>query len=245
MQKCIIFTEKNKMLQTDLYALENKIKSLRNQLRGVSSSETSKAARPQKNWHEINSDRTKRRRLSSFKDLLLETLKKMKVCHRAEVSLWLEKNKIAFSFTPCDLRRNESNNKCVNSNGKNVYSNHTYSRREQDYSENDTFDDMEYSDIYDCCGEWRRKHIRKIIYVMDCFRVSHEAYHELRMVSKGHLPPIGRISNEKKFMSEEIPYEKHPKVSMCLKIISIWINVCERLVYWYFFPGRCNPMTCF
>ena len=30
------------------------------------------------------------------------------------------------------------------------------------------------------------------VHVLDSFRISYEAYHELRMVSKGHLPPIWR-----------------------------------------------------
>ena len=35
----------------------------------------------------------------------------------------------------------------------------------------------------------------------------------LRMVSKGHLPPLGRLAKEKKKCHRKIPYKKHPKVS--------------------------------
>ena len=47
---------------------------------------------------------------------------------------------------------------------------------------------------------------------MDSFRISHEAYHELRMVSKGHLPPLRRLAAEKAIMSNQIPYIKYPDV---------------------------------
>ena len=123
-----------------------------------------------------------------------------------------------------DLKKDSNVTKPTNMNGNNLTSEHSYAAENKDFSENDSYHDLDYSDIYDCCGEWKQYHLRKIIYVMDSFRISHEAYHELRLVSKGHLPPIGRISKEKQDMSEEIPYEKHPRVSLFIDIVYPELN---------------------
>ena len=53
---------------------------------------------------------------------------------------------------------------------------------------------------------------------MDCFRISHEAYHELRNSGNGHFPPLHHIMKEKVAMSAEIPYSKHPTVSEQMKV---------------------------
>ena len=51
------------------------------------------------------------------------------------------------------------------------------------------YHDFDYSEIFDTTGHWKKQHIRRLIHVMDNFRISHDAYHELKIVSKGHLPP--------------------------------------------------------
>ena len=103
----------------------------------------------------------------------------MKVCHRAEVSLWFEQNKVHFSFSPFELNTKHNFGTLVNGNLQNITSDHTYSAEPSNCGENDNFYDLDYSEIYDCSGDWEKKHIRRLIYVMDCFRISHEAYHEL------------------------------------------------------------------
>ena len=55
-----------------------------------------------------------------------------------------------------------------------------------------------------------------IITVMDTFRISHEAYHELRHAGKGHFPPLHHIVREKTLMSNVIPYIKHESVSVSI-----------------------------
>ena len=139
----------------------------------------------------------------------------MQACHRAEVSVWLGSNKINFSFSPSDLSPKQI---VTNFTHDIVCSEHNYAAGDRFVGKADNFNDIDYSDIYDSCGEWIKNHIRKLINVMDSFRISHEAYHELRMVSKGHLPPISRLAKEKKIMSQEIPHEKHPKVGIFLKV---------------------------
>ena len=73
-------------------------------------------------------------------------------------------------------------------------------------------EDIAYDSIFDSEGNWQEKHKRGIINVMDCYRISHEAYHELRHAGKGHFPPLYKIRLEKAAMSAEIPYIKHATV---------------------------------
>ena len=61
-------------------------------------------------------------------------------------------------------------------------------------------------------GTWNKVHIRRLVHVMDMFKISNDGYHELRMTSNGLLPPIHRIKSEKEVMSKEIPYTPHPTV---------------------------------
>ena len=77
-------------------------------------------------------------------------------------------------------------------------------------SDDDEFEDIDYSSIFDGQGNWQQNHKRSIIHVMDSYHVSHEAYHELRLAGKGHFPPLYVITNEKSRMSAEIPYIKAP-----------------------------------
>ena len=84
---------------------------------------------------------------------------------------------------------------------------------------NDTFD-VEQSEIFDTDGQYVKPFLRSIIHVMDKHKISHEAYHETRMVTKGFMPPIHLIRKEKSHMSEEIDYIKHPTVCLFIKFYS-------------------------
>ena len=72
--------------------------------------------------------------------------------------------------------------------------------------------DAGQSEIFDEDGNYVKPFLRSIIYVMDKHKISHDAYHETRMVTKGFMPPIHLIRQEKSLMSEEIEYIKHPTV---------------------------------
>ena len=131
-------------------------------------------------------------------------MKSLRACHRAEISLWFEQNKINFSFTPEDFNEKVNGDKVDCSNFDNITADHCYGAQVKDVEE-DNLGDFDYSEIYDSRGNWRQIHIRRLIHVMDCFRISHDAYHELRMVSKGHLPPLQRLSKEKKSCQKKFP----------------------------------------
>ena len=165
-----------------------------------------------KQWHQIKSDQTKRRCLSDYKTEFFEILKQINGCHRCDMILWIGENRICLNWTPLCFETNEEVHDNVNTKG--IFNDHTYADPNERLKIEEDYHDMEYSEIFDSNGQWSQSHIRCLIHVMDCFRVSNEAYHEIRMVSKGQLPPIGRIRKEKKNMSKELPYIKHPTVNL-------------------------------
>ena len=81
-----------------------------------------------------------------------------------------------------------------------VAQDHSYAaQRNNNYDDqDDRFHDIDFFEIFHLDGSWHKTHIRHLVHVLDSFRISHQAYHELRMVSKGHLPPIRRLSIERK-----------------------------------------------
>ena len=170
-----------------------------------------------KEWEHISSDRTKRRRFSTYKDMIFDTLQRIGVCHRAEIIMWISKIKVQFSWSP----RHFNDKLDLNSDKCRIASEHNYTSGDiqSDDDNSEDYDDVDYSEIFDINGNWRKQHIRRLVHVLDTFRVSHQAYHEIRMVAKGHLPPICRLSHEKHKMSDVIPYIKMEKVSLFLTVL--------------------------
>ena len=168
--------------------------------------------RHRKQWQEISCDRTKRRRIADYKDKFFEILKSINGCHRCEITLWICKNRICFSWGPTNFKKNRSSDMSTEKNGS--FSDHTYAMPPKEDNTEEEIYDINYSEMFENNGTWHKQHIRRMIHVMDTFRISNEGYHELRMVSKGQLPPIGQIRKEKKIMSQQLPYIKHPKVNI-------------------------------
>ena len=136
------------------------------------------------------------------------------------MSLNLGDHTINYRWTSKDLQ----NNQCERST-KEVFnftktSDHLYASAKlvQYHESDDDVENIDYSTIFDSQGNWQQRHKRSIINVMDSYHISHEAYHELRHAGKGHFPPLYQIRNEKRLMSAEIPYIKHPTV------ISVFID---------------------
>ena len=83
---------------------------------------------------------------------------------------------------------------------------------EDDDSEGNEGNDIDYSQIFDEDGKYTSRHLKKAVHVCDKFRISQEAYHELRMELKGHYPPIWLIKLQKNIMSQRIVYFPHDTV---------------------------------
>ena len=172
-----------------------------------------KIIRKRKHWDDLKNECTKRRRLAHYKDRILETLKNIEGCHRGDVQLWLNEERVKFTWSPKDFKKIEKMSPEMHVLN-NISHDHSYVSNNDTINniEEDEFEDLNYSEIYNCDGSWKRNHLQCLVHVLDSYRISHEAYHELRLVSKGHLPPIWRLVVEKNSMSDQIPYIKHPQV---------------------------------
>ena len=224
MTECVKSREENNSLRKMISRLEHEFNN-----KFSDYYDDTRPKRKRKSWNE----RTKRRRFLYYKGLILLTLKEINGCHRSEVTLWLGDNKLNFLYSPKDFERNEGTDLHVIEQIKrteHILQEHNYSDCVKEIEHDNDLPDTEYTQIYDAEGNWQKKHIRKLIHVLDSFRISHEGYHELRMVSKGHLPPIWRLMVEKKYMSEEIPYIKHPKVGFKTKYCFFCSNL-NNIIY--------------
>ena len=172
--------------------------------------------RKKKSWNSIKCDRTKRRRISEYGDAVLSTIQtKVKYCQRANLSLTIANKNINFEWY---LAEKVTPNKANDLNIKCMCIDHTYAAPTKHQAVSDEgesgIENVDYSRIFDGNGNWQKKHTRCIINVLDTFRISHEAYHELRHAGKGHFPPLRIILKEKFEMSHAIPYLKYDKVSI-------------------------------
>ena len=212
-KNCLELKKINKKLSKLLSKKDKHIAKIEMRLLVISQSEVKSKSRKHKTWDKIKCEKTKQQRLYDYKHKLVEVLKQTEQCHRAEMTLWLGENRVQFSLKPKDFSCSDHEEVNANVHHEYIHSEHSYtSKRHCLDADSEEFKDVDYSNIYDSHANWRNDYLRRIIHVMDCFRVSQEAYHEIRMVSKGHLPPLSRLVKEKKVMSEEIPYVKFENV---------------------------------
>ena len=136
--------------------LQQQIQKLKTSLKIKRKVEHQRKPKAIKKWFDIKSNRTKHRRVASFKDLLLDTLQNMKVCHRAEMTLWLEDNKINLSFSPSEIANNNACQKEKSGHKNNIFSDHSYSTLLTEPEEIENFHDLDYSEIYDSSGKWKK-----------------------------------------------------------------------------------------
>ena len=167
--------------------------------------------RKRKSWSKIKCDCTKRQHISEYGANFIETIKdNAPQCKRAHLLLFLGDKTVTYSWKSNDFKAMKTSK---SSTENFPTDDHCYAAKPPPSSnEDDEFIDLDYSSIFDSEGKWQSKHKRSIISVMDSFRISHEAYHELRHAGKGHFPPLHHIVHEKHIMSELIPYIKHPTV---------------------------------
>ena len=163
--------ENNRKLTKDLmqYKKNNnhiliQLNSLRHDCKKYEKEKVKKLVRKRKPWHAIQHECTKRCRFAHYKNLIFTTLMEIEDCHRAEVIMWIHDNKVLFSWSPKDLKcqgeitqtRHEDSNKVDH-----IQHDHKHACPEIDImAEEDTYADVDYSEIYDSQGQWKVKHIR-------------------------------------------------------------------------------------
>ena len=212
--------QKNKVLQSQIIELRNKcnehefnVQQLRRKLRNVNNlDKTLPVTRKRKAWCKITCERTKRQRISQYSDFVFSTIKdNVPQCRRAQLCLCLGDKMVNYSWKSKHFRMNNFNTKTKSL----VEIEHSYATKpvDKDAEEDEDFINVDYREIFDSEGNWQPNHKQRIINVMDSYRISHKAYHELRHTGKGHFPPLHHIMKEKNLMSDVLTFIKHPTVS--------------------------------
>ena len=205
-----------KKMKRNYEKLEKKYDILCSKLSDMSPTKnTCKGSRKHKSWTNVTCERTKRQRINDYGAVIFQTIvDHVPQCKRANVSLSLGDKSVNYMWKCPQLQHDkckkssEPTPKCKSDLDHSYYS----SKLPQLQYQEDDMEDIDYGTIFDSQGNWQTTHKRCIINVMDSYRISHEAYHELRHAAKGHFPPLDQIRMEKAIMSSEIPYTKHETV---------------------------------
>ena len=148
--------------------LKQKILKFEMQLANDKYEPPSKRTRKHKKWDSIKCERTKRDRISNYRTIVFDSLKKIENCHRAEISLWIDNNRIQFSWSPKDFCNKHSNTDKELHRNKQVFCDHSYVRKEGETTENECeYEDINFSEIFDSNGTWKKVHIRRLVHVLD------------------------------------------------------------------------------
>ena len=151
-----------------------------------------------KNWNHICAQ-TRRKRKLEYRGVFDSALQIIPECKKAKVSLALGHDRVKFDWSPDDLAKGHDE---MRQKGIPV----------RDPPPIESEDDSEDDDPTDTRLPERVN--EEIIHVMDRYRISQDAYHELQQtLKKLPLPPMHYLKKQKKKMSEEIPFENYPDVS--------------------------------
>ena len=161
-----------------------------------------------KKWANLKSPVSRAKRKSQFRRCLDQAMMHLQEVTRARVQLRIGKDDISLVWARNHFRflRNRGRNILNQPRANNQYT------LNDSQSEDDVENEISEPDAFLSDGTWNDVHIKRIIHVMDLFKISHEAYHELRMTSQSILPPLYRIKNIKKTMSTEINSYHHCRV---------------------------------
>ena len=151
-----------------------------------------------KRWDEVSAQ-TKRKRKNDYREVIDNALETIPECKKAKLEIYLGHDKVKFTWSEEDMA------KCRNSARQKGFGIIDPAALSSD-DENDI--DEESKKIVTS----RLK--EEVIHVMDRYRISQDAYHEMQQTLKTiPMPPIHHIKKQKRLMSVEIPYIKEPDVS--------------------------------
>ena len=168
-----------------------------------------------KTWANLKSPVSRAKRKSQFRRCLDQAMMHLHEVTRSRVQLRIGKEDIVLVWAKNHFRY-------LRNRGRNILNNRRQNNDptlNESQSEDDMDNDVSEPDAFLSDGTWNEVHIKRIIHVMDLFKISHEAYHELRMTSRSILPPLYRIKNIKKSMSTEINSFHHCTVRRKIVLI--------------------------
>ena len=200
--RCRELEEENANLLDEKATLQDELDQCRDHINSF------KVPRPCKKWSELTSPNTLGKRKNQYKECLEQSLLHLHEATRARVQLRIGKQEVFFLWSANDLRRLRHQNRHVLPPNRN--------------NQRDLLEDIPESnsdaDAFLPDGQWNEVHLRKIIHVMDVFKISFQGYHELRMVSNSILPPLTCLTKARTKMSHVITCLHHSTVHDNFKI---------------------------
>ena len=185
----------NRNLLSEIENLERKSKELQDEMSQF------KPPIHYKSYSELHSKSGKQRRRRECRVIFQNLLRNASDITHANISVKLGSDDVNYIWGKEQLHAIRGDNNVPN----------LQEFRDEEASDAESLDGT----IVDVDGNFRSSFLKSIIYVMDKHKISHEAYHEIRMLTKGCMPPLHIIKKAKSKMSEEIDYIKHPTVCTC------------------------------
>ena len=151
-----------------------------------------------KKWEDL-CVQTRRKRKAEYHQVFDSALQTVPECKKARIHLSLGHDRIRFEWSTDDMANCRD---AMRQKGISV----------PDPPPVESEDESDETDTTDTRSPQTIK--EEIIHMMDRYRISQDAYHELQQtLKKLPLTPMHRLKVQKKKMSEEIPFEKYPDVS--------------------------------
>ena len=177
-----------------------------------------KVPKPLKRWSSLRSPISRAKRKSQYRKCLDQSMMHLHEASRVRLQMRVGNEEIVIIWSQDDLRNFRAAARIVvrphvQIPGNVANANAQLPNQRIESEDDDTIDESEdYPDAFLTNGSWNPVHLKRIVHVMDIFKISQLAYHELRMTSRSILPPINRILKIKANMSEAIQPLHHRTV---------------------------------
>ena len=175
--------------------------------------------KPYKKWEELQSPVSKAKRKADYRNCLEQSMMYLHEAKRVRVQMLIGKQEIFLVWSQNELRRLRNDAKNIRlprvlnaAQGANSSPNRNVTTSNDSEDEDSIEQGESDPDAFLPDGTWNILHIRRIIHVMDMFKISYRAYHELRMTSRSILPPLNKLKKERIKMSNEIKCLHHKTV---------------------------------
>ena len=171
-----------------------------------------KIPKPLKKWQNLKSPVSKARRKAQHRKCLDQSMMHLHEAQRVCVQMKIGNDEIFLVWSEDDLKN-------LKDEHPNIVrplwiNNDNESHENENNSEDEDIipDSERYPDAFMSDGTWNPVHLKRIVLILDMYKISQKAYHELRMTSRSILPPINRILAAKKKMSDTIKPLHHRTV---------------------------------
>ena len=202
-----------------------------------------------KPWMHLINWRSKRKRKVMYRNRLDSSIQQITECIKARVVLTLGSEDIVFQWSEQELAGNRED---LQAAGIVLPMNIIPPNNNVHHAIEGAFYNERRDDPFRITHT--KKEIRKALFVMDTHCVAHPAYHELHMLSKGFLPPLNLLKQQKDELKTKLDYyvvdgvrivkiELRCLVSREVNIFQSFVYCFEPYVNNYFLNFRLMPHT--